>query len=126
LPRLLAFHPLVRYQEGIKRLPCLLLRRIEGLLYALLLRTAKCTGLVVDRIRALGCRERGKDHERDNDRKSIHRRRRSSQHTDQLTEDYTQAGSRRSLRASYREKAVLVRLAREETKDKPKRGTWRS
>jgi hypothetical protein len=56
----------------------------------------------------LGRRERGEDRERDNDRKSIHSRRCSSQHTDQLTEDYTQAGSRRSLGVSYREKAVLA------------------
>jgi hypothetical protein len=74
----------------------------------LLFGTAERPGLVVDRIRALGRCQRGKDRERDNDGKPRHRRRCSSQHTDQLTEDYTRAGSRRSLGASYREKAVLA------------------
>src|SRR3712207_5241502 len=47
------------------------------------------------------CCGRGEDRERDNDRNSIQRRRCSSQHTDQLTEDYTCAGTHRSLGASY-------------------------
>ena len=68
MPRLLAFHPLVRYQEGVERLSRLLLRRVEGLLYMLLFRAAEYSSLVVYRIRALGCRERGEDYERDNDR----------------------------------------------------------
>src|SRR5215211_1793210 len=110
-----ASHTLVRYQEGVERLSRLLLRRVEGLLYTLLFGAAECSGLVVHRIRVLGRCEGGAENERHNDRNSIHRRRHSSQHTDQLTKDYTLAGSRRSLGASYREKAVQLRLSWELT-----------
>jgi hypothetical protein len=50
----------------------------------------------------LGCCGRGEDRRaRDNERNYIQGRRFSSQHTDQLTQDYTCAGSHRSLGISY-------------------------